>query len=192
MAKRVRSKEEIDRATKNAREKRERWKRAATDRGVDATRISRFSLEQQIELYNLVGETTVNDHGLPDKFEAFWCHETTRSLTDKGYPQPVKLHPNFTGGDDDNRECRPDTPFICGTVILASEGCYATDKELDCSHLCGNRACLRPSHLRFETRLDNNRRNFCSGFVFCSCCDELTSACWHTPKCIKIKMGTNL
>jgi hypothetical protein len=188
--KRVRMPNEEERRKRNNeqhRKKNARRKAAATDRGPDTTRLSRLSGEQLQELYNNVGCLSTLTHRLPAHHSRFWCYEADeRGYTKKGYPTPVKVTQSFNGPYD-NRDISPNTGFMCGSVMLASEGIFASSPSDTCSHLCGNKRCVRVEHLTFEGANVNTKRNYCAGWVFCDKCpDHLVCGCSCSPKCMKI------
>lgn len=54
-------------------------------------------------------------------------------------------------------------------------GSWDVSSELQASHLCGNRICVRPSHLVFESREENKDRQICQSIKICKT---------HDPSCI--------
>ena len=61
----------------------------------------------------------------------------------------------------------------------------------DCSHLCHNRHCWRPSHLCAEPHQDNMSRNSgvgCGGFVYDKARHRLYCLCRHVPKCEFVRL----
>jgi len=163
--------------------------REGKETGRDSTRISKLSIEQLYHLYCKVDDTTVNTHGLPLAYESFWCHETTSSLTVKGYPNSRRLHPDREFGPYDYRGISVYTGFRQGTIVLAVEGIFAENADDDCSHLCGQKKCLRASHLCYEHTSTNQARNLCPAWIWCDN-KQLICACKCTPICKRISIGT--
>ena len=52
---------------------------------------------------------------------------------------------------------------------------WDVSSELHASHLCGNRICVRPSHLVLESREENKQRQICQNSKVCQA---------HDPPCI--------
>jgi len=186
MTKRVRSSEAMARQLSRAQQKNKQRREKCVDSGVDATRVSRLSSEQLESLVMKIGDFTVETHDLED--ERFHCHISERPANSSGYPLGVRWNEDDDDGNEwNNRDFRYAMPFVVGQVVMAANGIVSPSKDFDCSHLCGVRMCVRLEHLRWESRFQNNSRNFCSGFAFCGHCTQLACACTHDPKCLKVK-----
>lgn len=61
---------------------------------------------------------------------------------------------------------------------------------LEWSHLCGNAACVRPTHLHEEGRKANMARISCPGWIYLPNTDELLCCCNCDPKCKKFRVAT--
>ena len=61
-------------------------------------------------------------------------------------------------------------------LMIWITGSWDIPSELDASHLCGTRLCVRPSHLVLESREDNKSRQICHSYNVCNI--------GHDPKCI--------
>lgn len=53
------------------------------------------------------------------------------------------------------------------------------------SHLCGNSACERPSHLHAESHGANVKRIGCPGNIYCPATGDVWDVCGCLPKCMK-------
>ncbi len=166
-------------------EGRQQRRKKAADKGVDATRVQRLSVEQLQHLRDQLGDHKVETHGVIDSH--FWCHRTTRSLNAQGYPNNVAVGVKRQRGEWDNDEFRPDFAFVATQVVLAYEGIFADSTLDEASHLCHNRWCIRPLHIVWESRTKNENRKNCPGDVVCQCGDHRL-LCVHTPKCIKLNV----
>lgn len=170
---------------KRKREIRAEWREHFDDKGRDATRLSRLSKEQLACLFNAVApysEIQLNKHGNDSaEFEMFWCFESTQTKLSSGYPVPRLLPMSMR---DASTAFSPTTSFMCGAIVLAQNGYFADDPAAECSHLCHNPACVRASHLRWESRQQNEARKNCLGTIFCGC-GHSKVICPHVPTCIK-------
>jgi len=69
------------------------------------------------------------------------------------------------------------------TIPLAAS---TENKGRQVSHLCGNRACCRVSHLIAETRQANMARIGCKGYLRAIEDSATRSSCMHDPHCKKV------
>jgi len=59
--------------------------------------------------------------------------------------------------------------------------------EYEVSHLCQNHICIRPSHLHWESHLENMSRIGCIGWI---CVENMfIRVCKHKPSCLTYKFG---
>jgi len=79
---------------------------------------------------------------------------------------------------------------MLGYVFVAMVIWKCSDPSNDWSHLCGNAACIRPSHLFQEKHELNMRRISCPGLLFHPITDEVFCMCSCEPKCKKISVLT--
>lgn len=68
------------------------------------------------------------------------------------------------------KECGGDnrTTILSSHVVLCNAGNFPTAENNECSHLCHDRGCINPLHLRWEPRMINRNRNHCKTQGFCS------------------------
>lgn len=75
-------------------------------------------------------------------------------------------------------------------VLLWSDGRFSSDTE-QCSHLCGQPACLVAAHVVSESPVANNSRKNC--LVWHNCghgeCPKKVLVCQHEPLCVKYCEG---
>lgn len=62
----------------------------------------------------------------------------------------------------------------------------------DISHLCGNKECIRPSHLIRESRAENINRIGCPGYCWFTLQKKLIRICKHRPCCKRVVKGFSL
>lgn len=172
----VKSEAQKARYNKRVKERRLAIIASATEKGRDATRLARATENEIAFLRSRLPEDLVDASPfdcsiLPDA----WVNQATGSLNSIYLNRYVVESPHFTEY----------TPFRPGAVVMAATGRFATDKYDEVSHLCGNAACLRPTHLTWESHAQNMARIGCAGYVRCQCCGEWTRACTHDPPCIK-------
>lgn len=53
-------------------------------------------------------------------------------------------------------------------LMIWVTGSWDIPSELDASHLCGTRNCVRPTHLVLESREENKSRQICHTFKVCT------------------------
>lgn len=161
---------------------REQYDIGATDKGRDATRLSRLSEDQLILLQSKLPNMIVNTRGLDVADEHYYCYDGTGPQTADGYPRAFRLPV---------RARRPDEAFGWSTnfrpsqVVLACNGEFAETPSDEASHLCGNPRCLRSSHLIWEAPKANQNRKGCPGLIRTGNGQQLT-ICEHNPTCMII------
>jgi hypothetical protein len=84
------------------------------------------------------------------------------------------------------------TKYLATHVMLYAEGRSLPSKGFHASHLCHNQRCMRPTHIRVESELLNQKRKGCLGFLMCTRCSKKWHTCTHhdTFKCINVTMFT--
>lgn len=154
----------------------------AVEKGSDATRFKRVTREELEHMASLIFFTvTIPNNVDPDLDSSFLCWEAQETYHGRSALRHVKIGSR-------NLRSKPHitefTKFRIGGVMMALEGRFATAKNDDVSHLCGNWKCCRASHLVWESRKKNLQRNNCPGQVICAhgC---WCNACVHEPKCVK-------
>ena len=179
-----------DKKVRDKRQAAARYKRlrdnSVAPPGKDCTRVSRLGHEQLEYLVNEIPLERVETHGLDAAFEKHWCWVIPVSTRTRHELYPSYVYLSGYKGEE------PFTSFkyqqyVTGQVVLAYEGQFAPEKKYECSHLCGTHCCIRPEHLRWETRGVNMKRNHCIGQILCSDCSAFHDTCACIPKCIKIK-----
>lgn len=160
-------------------------KSEATDRGRDATRLTRLSLEQLEYLYNEVLDRTENG-GNVDLSDPLTCLDITAQLQKNGYPRHVQIGWQQLQGEWDNKEISQYQFFVPSQIMLACNGFAAKLPSDEASHLCDNPACVRVEHLVWENHAQNDARKNCKGSIRCLECTSLVLVCDHSPRCIKI------
>lgn len=153
--------------------------------GRDSTRVSRLNRDELMFLASKLPDVVVEKNGFPSVIdESFWCH-LLPAQKGKLYPNSVTLQNYF--GIRSSNSFRFDQLFCPSHIVLALDGRFATSPNDDASHLCGNHCCIRASHLVWESRSVNTKRNYCIGTTQCTCCGVRKEHCACNPKCIKLK-----
>lgn len=168
------SKEQQKKYNKTESIRRAAVRSTTTEKGRDATRISRVNLNEMDYLrgrvtFDVTGESEFDCYVLPPQL---LCEQTRVARKRR-----LGAHAETPGFNQY-------TDFSPGAIILASNGVFATDKNDEISHLCGNWKCARFAHLVWENHAKNIARVGCPGEINCRH-HEWCNACIHTPKCKK-------
>lgn len=96
-----------------------------------------------------------------------WCLTFTAA---RGYPT---IHVKITGANIDKRI---NAHRLIFKLFHPEAALVLGDRKQQVSHVCGNTACVNPSHLVLESDKANKQRNYCR--------NGAAHLCPHNPKCI--------
>lgn len=109
----------------------------------------------------------------------YGCIESTRAP--RNYYPSIKCYKTR----DDS------TTTYCYVVAMCYRWRFIDNKEeawprgWDVSHRCGNRLCVKLSHLTVELHEINQSRETCPPSLTCTKCKSTIKACQHRPCCLK-------
>jgi hypothetical protein len=116
--------------------------------------------------------------------ESTWCHVSTLTRDQGGYPKNLVLNDKLLKGADPAVAARGLKGWCAGAVVLAASGEHAKHATDEASHLCNHPWCVRRSHLLWETPTANYSRKNCKTHHICSNCSHVDNPCVHTPQCL--------